>query len=390
VTRSLAAKRRPARAPGFAPVPLALLAALLALAGAFGPLASTGAGSLLAATGSWLPLLAVTALLACLRGGFWPLVLAVPVSLTGAFLPVVALQGSGVAGGWGFWACYFGFLLTAISAAGQVSLRESTADPPLQQRLRGFVPPAAVPFVLLLLWQGLVVGNHVPKGIFPSVTDVVTQLGLSWQVLLGDSYVTFVREVLFGLALGALAGFAAGVAIAFSSFLQRGFLPLAAAFGAVPIVGLAPVLGRAFGVDWESKAAVVVIVTFFPVVLNTVQGLVNVDRTKLELFHAYAARPWDTFFRLRLPNALPYIFNALKLGVVIAVISVIVAEFLIPGPPRGLGQRISLSARQGKFDVAFAAIVVSSVITIIMYAVITIIERLATSWHASFRGEESA
>jgi NitT/TauT family transport system permease protein len=371
-------------------VPLALLAALLALAGVFGPGSAGGEGSMLAAAGPVLPLLAVTALLAGLRGGFRALVLAVPVCLAGALLAVLALQGSGLAGGWGFWACYLGFLLGAVTAAGQVSLKESVNDPPLLQRLRSLVPPAAVPFVLLLLWQGLVVGNNVPKGIFPGVTDVITQLGLSWQVLLGDSYVTFVREVLFGLALGAMGGFAVGVAIAFSSFLQRGFLPLAAAFGAVPIVGLAPVLGRAFGVDWESKAAVVVIVTFFPVVLNTVQGLVNVDQTKLELFRAYAARPWDTFFRLRLPNALPYIFNALKLGVVIAVISVIVAEFLIPGPPRGLGQRISLSARQGKFDVAFAAIVVSSVITIMLYAVLTIIERFATSWHASFRGEEGA
>ena len=108
----------------------------------------------------------------------------------------------------------------------------------------------------------------------------------------------------------------------------------------------------------------------------------------MELLRAYAARPHEVFLKLRLPNALPYLFNALKIGVVVAVISVIVAEFLIPGPPRGLGQRISLSARQGAFDVAFAAIVISSLFSIILYSLVSILERVSTSWHASNRGEE--
>jgi NitT/TauT family transport system permease protein len=138
-------------------------------------------------------------------------------------------------------------------------------------------------------------------------------------------------------------------------------------------------------VDWESKAAVVVIITFFPVVLNVVQGLVSVDRLQLELLKAYAAKPVEILFKLRLPNALPYLFNALKLAAVLSVISVIVAEFLIPGPPRGLGQRISLSARQGAYDTVFAAILVSSVISISFYGLISWLERRLTGWHISFR-----
>ncbi len=213
----------------------------------------------------------------------------------------------------------------------------------------------------------------------------MTSLTESYPVLLSDSYVTFVKEVLLGFVLGLIGGFAAGVAISASSFLQRGFLPLAAAFGAVPIVGLAPVLGRAFGVDWESKAAVVVIVTFFPVVLNTVQGLTLVDPLKLELLKAYAAKPHEIFLKLRVPNAMPYLFNALKLAAVLSVISVIVAEFLIPGPPEGLGQRISLSARRGAFDLVFAAIAVSSLISIVFYGGLSALERWLTGWHPSFR-----
>jgi NitT/TauT family transport system permease protein len=251
--------------------------------------------------------------------------------------------------------------------------------------LRLALPPLSVPIALLLAWHALVVGNAVPKGIFPSVVHVLAALRASLPVLLSDAYVTFVKEVALGLAIGVAAGMLVGIVIANSRFLQRGFLPLAAAFGAVPIVALAPVLGRAFGVDWHSKAAVVVIVTFFPVVLNTVQGLTSVDPARLELLRAYAAKPWQVFTRLRLPNALPYLFNAVKLASVIAIISVIVAEFLIPGPPEGLGQRISLSARRGAYDVVFAAIFVSSTISIIIYGALTALERRVTHWHASFR-----
>ena len=276
-----------------------------------------------------------------------------------------------------YWLKFWGFLLLACAASGQGG----------RSRFGQLLLPAAVPLVLLLLWQGLVVGFGVPKGIFPSVTDVWMSLQATFPVLVRDSYVTFVKEILLGLVIGFSTGVLAGVGVAGSIFLQRGFLPLAAAFGAVPIVGLAPVLGRAFGVTWESKAAVVVIVTFFPVLLNTVQGLLSVDVLKLELLRAYAAKPSEVFFKLRLPNALPYLFNALKLAVVLSVVSVIVAEFLIPGPPEGLGQRISLSARRGAFDVVFAAIFVSSLISITVYNFVAWCERRATGWHPSFREE---
>lgn len=293
------------------------------------------------------------------------------VGLAGAFWTVTGeVDGT-------YWLRFWGFLLLACIASGLGG----------KSRAGRTLLPLAVPFVLLLLWQGLVVGFDVPKGIFPSVTDVWASLRATFPVLLRDAYVTFFKEVLLGFVIGFAAGFLAGVGIAGSLFLQRGFLPLAAAFGAVPIVGLAPVLGRAFGVDWESKAAVVVIVTFFPVLLNTVQGLMSVDILKLELLRAYAAKPAEIFFKLRLPNALPYLFNALKLAVVLAVVSVIVAEFLIPGPPEGLGQRISLSARRGAYDVVFAAIFVSSVVSVALYTLIAWAERRATLWHPSLREE---
>ena len=349
----------------FRPALFVTACAVVALLGVFGPFGAGGATSLETVG---LPSLAIVSamLVLALVGNMWTLTLVVPLGLLGSFWAVRLLEPLTSSGAWGYWALFWGALLAAVFATGRVSLVEESGEPPFLKRLRRGLPPLSVPFILLLIWQGLVVGYRVPKGIFPSVTNVYTQLSASWLVLLNDSYVTFIKEVAFGFTLGLAAGFLVGVAIAYSPFLQRGFLPLAAAFGAVPIVGLAPVLGRAFGVDWESKAAVVVIVTFFPVVLNTVQGLTLVDPLKLELLRAYAAKPRDIFFKLRLPNSLPYLFNALKLAAVLSVISVIVAEFLIPGPPIGLGQRISLSARRGAYDVVFAAIFVSSFFSILV------------------------
>ncbi len=370
---------------------LALL--VIALAGLAGPFES-GAGAYLL-TDSGGPLISGLALLVLLGaavlpaawGGPWTVPIATPLALLAGFLAMLGQRSLPGAADWGYWLTLVGSLAAAATAAGRISVIELESDAPRwQHMLQGLVPAATVAFLVLLVWEGLVVGSRVPKGIFPRVSDIWAALLGTWRVLLADAYLTFVREVLFGFAVGLTTGFLVGSAIAFSRFLQRGFLPLATAFGAVPIVGLAPVLGRALGVDWESKAAVVVIVTFFPVVLNTVQGLTLVDPLKLELLRSYAAGPLKVFFSLRVPNALPYLFNALKVAVVIGIVSVIVAEFLIPGPPNGLGQRISLSAHRGAFDVVFAAIFVSSVISMALYATITLLERVLTAWHPSTRG----
>jgi NitT/TauT family transport system permease protein len=373
---------------GVQPIWSALAFLALAAVGLALPLTRVGDTSVLASAGAWgLGLLAVGAAAALVGRGM----IAALVLPAGFGLSLVALGAlpAGAAGGSGFWALFWGGWLAALAAVSRLSILPEEPGRASPAWLRAGLPALSVPIALLLAWQGLTVGNAVPRGIFPSVTHVYAALSASWPVLLNDAYVTFVKEVALGLAIGVAAGLLAGVAIAANRFLQRGFLPLAAAFGAVPIVGLAPVLGRAFGVDWHSKAAVVVIVTFFPIVLNAVQGLTLVDQRQVELLRSYAATPREIFLKLRVPNALPFLFNALKLASVLAIISVIVAEFLIPGPPEGLGQRISLSARRGSFDVVFAAIFVSSTISIIIYGLLAAIERRVTHWHASFRREEA-
>jgi NitT/TauT family transport system permease protein len=206
-------------------------------------------------------------------------------------------------------------------------------------------------------------------------------------VLWRDTLHTFLQQVFLGYLLGAILGLGFAMLVAMSPFMRRGFLPLATAFSSIPVVGLAPVLGRALGIDWESKAAVAAIVTFFPVVINVVQGLTTVQPLQMELLRSYGAGHLAIFRKLRFPNALPYFFSALKITSIVSLISVIVAEFLIPGPPEGLGQRISLSARSGRYDITFAAIAFASALGILFYSLVTLMEKIFTHWHSSVHHE---
>ncbi|MBI3961436.1 MAG: ABC transporter permease [Deinococcus sp.] len=371
---------------------VAALGAILALGGLVRPWAQAQAPLALPQVTPWAlwPLVVLGAgglVLAVLRPR-WAAVALLLAGLTGAFLALLVFKQA-VHSGYttpalpGYWTSFYGCLLVVVGALGRLGVlvgRDRTTH-----FLRDVLPPAAVPFLVLLLWEGLVEGHRIPRAIFPKMSDVYQVLVSANSVLLRDSSRTFVREVLFGYALGVSAGLVLGTLVAFSPFLRRGFLPLATASSAVPIVGLAPVLGRAFGVDWQSKAAVVVVISFFPMLVNVVQGLNSVEPLELDLLRSYAATPGEVFRKLRFPNALPYIFNALKVAAILALISVIVAEFLIPGPPEGLGQRISLSARSGGYDVTFATIAFASVIGIGSYSVVAALERLFTFWHSSFR-----
>jgi len=369
---------------------VALLGVLLGLAGMLGPWSSGTLGLNEAAAWEWVPLWALIALwlLASFFKRPWAHVLSLTLGLAGSLVALLAFKSMLAAGhagpaGWGFWCTFGGGLVVTVGALTKLSVLQGTDR--VTRLLRDFLPPATVPFMLFLAWEAVTEGMRIPMAFFPRVSDVYQVLISSYDVLIADSARTVFKQVLSGYVIGVSAGVFVGLVVAFSLFLRRGFLPLATAFSAIPIVGLAPVLGRAFGVDWESKAAVAVIVSFFPVVINVVQGLITIDPLKLDLMRSYAAGRKHVLFKLRLPNALPYLFNALKIASIIVLISVIVSEFLIPGPPQGLGQRISLSARSGRYDVTFATIAFASAIGIVFYNVIALLERLLTSWHSSFR-----
>jgi NitT/TauT family transport system permease protein len=237
---------------------------------------------------------------------------------------------------------------------------------------------------VLVFWQLLVDGFDVPRVLLPAPSVIGHSLLVSLPVLAGDFSQTVLHSALIGLVAGCTLGFVVGVLIDRSPFLQRGLLPLAALASAVPLIGIAPIMVMWFGFDWESKAAVVVIMTFFPMLVNTLAGLTEAGHMERDLMRSYGASTWRTLWSLRIPVALPFVFNALKINSTLAMIGAIVAEFF-GSPVAGLGFRISTEAARLNMGLVWAAILVAALAGSVIYGVLGWVERRATFWHPSIR-----
>jgi NitT/TauT family transport system permease protein len=211
------------------------------------------------------------------------------------------------------------------------------------------------------------------------------RIASSGGTLWADFQQTFLKAVLIGYALGCGFGFIVAILIDRSPFLKAGLLPLGNFVSALPIVGVAPIMVMWFGFDFQSKAAVVVIMTFFPMLVNTIAGLNAASAIEHDLMRTYAASYWQTLFKLRLPAAGPFIFNALKINSTLALIGAIVAEFF-GTPIVGMGFRISTEVGRMNVDMVWAEIAVAAVAGSVFYGVIVLLERGVTFWHPSVRG----
>ena len=252
-------------------------------------------------------------------------------------------------------------------------------------RAVGLVVPLLFGAALLVLWEGLVRGFGVPSVLLPPPSAIWARIVTSTATLWADFQQTFIRSVLPGYAIGCSAGLAAAIAIDRSPFLKRGLLPVGNFVSALPLVGIAPIMVMWFGFDWHSKAAVVVVMTFFPMLVNAVAGLNAASAIERDLMHTYAASPWQSLFKLRLPAAWPFIFNALKINSTLALIGAIVAEFF-GTPVVGMGFRISAAIGRLNVDMVWAEIAVAALAGSLFYGVVTLIERGVTFWHPSIRG----
>jgi len=248
--------------------------------------------------------------------------------------------------------------------------------------------PGLFGVLLVWLWQVLVVGFDIPMVLLPSPARIGHQLAANAGQLWQDFRQTFLKSVLAGFALGSAAGFIVALLVDRSPFLQRGLLPLGSLVSAIPIVGIAPIMVMWFGFDWQSKAAVIVVMTFFPMLVNTIAGLAASSDIERDLMHSYAAGYWQTLLRLRLPSALPFIFNALKINSTLAMIGGIVAEFF-GTPVVGMGFRISVEIGRMNVDMVWATIAVAALAGSMFYGVLALIERGLTFWHPSYRQEQS-
>jgi NitT/TauT family transport system permease protein len=244
-------------------------------------------------------------------------------------------------------------------------------------------PPALFGAGVLIAWECIVRGFGVPFVILPAPSAIFSRLIHSIPILAAD-FAQTIQGVLAGYAIGCGAGLLVAILIDRSPFLQRGLLPLGNLVSALPIVGVAPIMVMWFGFDWQSKAAVVVVMTFFPMLVSAVAGLASAGAMERDLMKTYGASAGQTLRRLRLPAALPFIFNALKINTTLAMIGAIVAEFF-GTPTVGMGFRISTEVGHMSIDMVWATVVVAALTGSLFYGIVALVERRVTFWHASYR-----
>lgn len=302
----------------------------------------------------------------------------------GCVYALMMVHGPDVAGraGGGFWALVAALWAVATLAVGALAAMEPRSK---AGRLAiDLLTPFLFGAFLLFLWEVLVVGLGVPRALMPAPSAVYERFVSSLHILRADFVQTFVKGVLTGYVMGCTAGFAVAILADRVPFLGRGLLPVGNFVAALPIIGIAPIMVMWFGFDWQSKAAVVVVMTFFPMLVNTVAGLREAGRLERDLMRSYAAGYWPTLIKLRLPAAMPFVFNALKINSTLALIGAIVAEFF-GTPTVGMGFRISAEAARLGLDMVWAQIALAAIAGSTFYGLVALAERAATFWHPSVR-----
>ncbi|MGB0410639.1 MAG: ABC transporter permease [Pikeienuella sp.] len=284
---------------------------------------------------------------------------------------------------WAIIGLVFAFWMLAWHVNDQLSLEAAFAEK--RGRLFGLLAPIVFGAVLLFIWETLVRGLDVSPVIVPPPSQIAARFASSTDILWAD-FLQTMKGMVAGYIIGCAVGFLTAIAIDRSPFLTRGLLPIGNLVAALPIIGVAPIMVMWYGFDWHSKAAVVIIMCFFPMLVNTVEGLQAADRMQKDLMRTYAASYWQGMMKLRLPAAAPFIFNGLKICSTLALIGAIVAEFF-GTPIVGMGFRISTEVGRMNVDMVWAEITVAAIVGSAFYGIIALIERTATFWHPSQRGK---
>jgi NitT/TauT family transport system permease protein len=247
--------------------------------------------------------------------------------------------------------------------------------------------PAVVVFLLGIgLWEGYTRGFDVEQFLLPPLSEILQTLWEDRETFLSAGWFTF-KEAFGGFVIGCSAAILVALVLARWRGVGRAVMPYAIAANAIPIIAFAPITNNWFGLlNPLSKMVIAAVLCFFPVLVNTLRGLTSVRPSSIELMRSYACGEAEIFRRVRIPTALPFIFSALKIATVLAMIGAIVGDYF-GGSQEALGILIRRSAGIFAFQEAWAAIVVASVLGILFYGSVALAERLAMRWHPTARVE---
>ena len=279
---------------------------------------------------------------------------------------------------------------TSFASAFEGDVPVGTRTPSaISHRIKTLIPAAVAFVAVVAFWEGAIRLFNVEAFVLPAPSVIVGRFIETSDVIWTVGMNTLVEAV-----GGLIAGTILGVAVAFGTVrwvpVREGLMPFAIAANSIPIIALAPIANGMFSITSPvPKMVVVAIVVFFPVMLNTARGLLEVDADELELMRSYAATPREVMWRVRVPHALPYFFSAMKVVSVLAIIAAIVAEYF-GGSQEVLGQYILNKASLFVFPDAWAGILVASILGVALYGLVLVAERLVMPWHVSFRAADAS
>jgi len=240
--------------------------------------------------------------------------------------------------------------------------------------------------LVILVWEALIRIFRIPLYLLPGPGPVIEALARHWRALATQSLVTM-GEVLGGFLTAALVAIPLAMLVVVSPVLERLIYPPLVATQSIPKIALAPLFIVWFGFGTTPKVAVAFLISFFPVMVDTIVGLRSVDPAMVQLARSMGAPPYRIFLRLRLPNALPNVFAGLKVASTLAVVGALTGEFI--GSDRGLGYVLVQSSAQLDTPLLFATLVILSFLAMAFFVVVEGVERLLIPWHVSQRSRPS-
>ena len=276
--------------------------------------------------------------------------------------------------------------ITAFEGDLPVGTRTPSA---LRHRLRNFAPAVVAFVAVIVIWEGAIRIFDIKAFVLPAPSVILGRFFATADVIWGAGLNTLLEAV-----GGLVGGTILAVALAFATVrwvpVREGLMPFAIAANSIPIIALAPIANGMFSItSVVPKMAVVGVVVFFPVMINTARGLLEVDPDELELMRSYAATPRAVMWKVRVPHALPYFFSAMKVVTVLSIVFAIVAEYF-GGSQEVLGQYILTKASLSVYSDAWAGIMVASILGLALYALTLGTERLVMPWHVSFRAADES
>ncbi|MGQ0569943.1 MAG: ABC transporter permease [Armatimonadota bacterium] len=266
----------------------------------------------------------------------------------------------------------------ATTTAGALPVRTRPRTP----AWRRVLVPLATFLAVLALWQAVTVVFKVPQYLAPSPLQVVHALRTQSDVLAVNTWPTLL-ETIGGFLVGNLIAILIAIGFVHNRVFQQTIYPLAVTIRTLPIVAISPIIVLMLGLGYTSKVAIAALITFFPTLVNMVDGLNAVDPQALELMHVNSASRWEVFRFLRWPTSLPYLFSALRIASTASLLGAIVAEWI--GSNSGLGYLILAATYDYRTPLLYATMAVASALALTLFGIVSLVERYAVPWRQTSR-----